>query len=301
MSPSFRIFVFSLCASLGVAGAAAQTSVGGAVTNFKDTSMLRPPTGAKIAIIEWEDLECPACARAFPIVHAAIAHYNIPIVRYDFIIPGHMWSKDAETYARYMQDTFGMEYATEYRREVFASQFRLANPDDLKQFTTNFLQAHGGKGLPFAMDPKFLKEVEADRDLGDKLGLQETPTIIVVTSKEWIQVRDVMQLYAAIDKAEADLKLAHIDVPQQGSDKAQSASAAAASTQSTDTSSAAPTTPVQPTPAPAAPATTAATQTDQNAPADSSGHLGMYLGIGGAAVVVVGGAVVLMKNRKKSA
>jgi protein-disulfide isomerase len=26
-----------------------------------DTSMLRPPKGAKVAIIVFEDLECPAC------------------------------------------------------------------------------------------------------------------------------------------------------------------------------------------------------------------------------------------------
>ena len=43
----------------------------------------------------------------------------------------------------------------------------------------------------------------ADRDLGEKLGLNETPTIIVVTPKGWIQVKDVSDLYQAIDQAEA--------------------------------------------------------------------------------------------------
>jgi protein-disulfide isomerase len=194
------VAVFS---TFSVAGLA-QSAVGGQVTHFTDTSMLKPPAGAKVAVIEWEDLECPACAHAFPIVHAAIEHYHIPLVRYDFMIPGHIWSKQAEIYARYMQDTFGMDYATEYRREVFASQFRIASQDDLKQFTTNFLHAHEGKTLPFVLDPKFQREVQADNDLGIKLGLAETPTIVVVTAdKGWIQVKDVMQLYAAIDQAEA--------------------------------------------------------------------------------------------------
>jgi len=200
--------MFGLFVALCVAGAQAQTAVGGQVTHFTDTSMLKPPAGQKIAILEWEDLECPACAHAFPIVHEAIKHYNIPLVRHDFIIPGHAWSKQAEINARFMQDTFGMDYATEYRREVFASQYKIAGPDDLSHFTQQFLQAHGGKQLPFVMDPKFLKEVQTDHDLGMKLGLQETPTIVVVTPREWIQVKDVMQLYAAIDKAEADLKTA---------------------------------------------------------------------------------------------
>jgi hypothetical protein len=56
------------------------------------------------------------------------------------------------------------------------------------------------------MDPKYLKEVQADHDLGIKLGLQETPTIVVVTPRGWIQVKDVSLLSQAIDKAEADLK-----------------------------------------------------------------------------------------------
>jgi len=203
-----KLLMFVLVAAFGMAGAQAQTAMGGAVSHFTDTSMLKPPAGQKIAIIEWEDLECPACAHAFPIVHEAIKHYNIPLVRYDFIIPSHNWSKQAETDARFMQDSFGMDYATEYRREVFASQYKISGMDDLNHFTQQFLQSHGGKQMPFVMDPKYLKEVQADHDLGMKLNLQATPTIIVATTKEWIQVQDVMQLYAAIDKAEADLKTA---------------------------------------------------------------------------------------------
>jgi len=56
------------------------------------------------------------------------------------------------------------------------------------------------------MDSKYVNEVQTDHNLGMKLGLEHTPTIVVVTAKEWIDVEDPMQLYAAIDKAEADLK-----------------------------------------------------------------------------------------------
>lgn len=174
------------------------------MTNFKDTSMLKPPPGAKVAIVEWEDLECPACAHAFPIVHAAIARYHIPLVEYDFHIPGHTWSQQAAIYARYLKDKVSPELATEYRREVFASQFRIATPDDLNQFTQQFFKAHG-KEMPFVVDPtgQLAREVDADDALGLKLGLMETPTIIVVTPKGWIQVKDVSDLYQAIDQAEA--------------------------------------------------------------------------------------------------
>jgi protein-disulfide isomerase len=190
---------------VGAMPAFAQTSMPpNQVTNFRDTSMLKPPTGAKVAIIEWEDLECPACARAFPIVHAAIDKYKIPLVRYDFQINGHIWSHEASLFARYLQDKVSPELATDYRRQVFASQFRIASKDDLDRFTQQFFQAHG-KQLPFVLDPQgqLEKEVDADKELGLKLGLQETPTLVVVTPRGWIQVKDVMQLYEAIDKAEA--------------------------------------------------------------------------------------------------
>jgi protein-disulfide isomerase len=166
--------------------------------------MLVPPPGAKVAIIEWEDLECPACAHAFPFVHMAIDHYHIPLVRYDFQIPGHIWSHEASIYARYLQDKVSPDLATQYRREVFASQFKIASKDDLNRFTQEFF-TKAGKQLPFVIDPtgQLEKEVDADKDLGLKLGLNETPTIVVVTAKGWIQVKDVSDLYQAIDQAEA--------------------------------------------------------------------------------------------------
>jgi protein-disulfide isomerase len=191
--------------SLAPVSASAQVSVPpNKVSHFIDTSMLVPPPGTRIAIIEWEDLECPACAHAFPIVHTAMKQYNIPLVRHDFQIPGHIWSHEASIYARYLQDKVSPDIATEYRREVFAAQFRIASKDDLNRFTQEFFQKNG-KQVPFVIDPtgQFQKEVDADRDLGLKLGLNETPTIIVVTPKGWIQVKDVMMLDQAIDQAKA--------------------------------------------------------------------------------------------------
>jgi protein-disulfide isomerase len=199
-----KILSAALLLSLAGVAAHAQTAVGGQVTAFRDTSMLKPPPGVKVAVIEWEDLECPACRNAFPIVHSAIAHYHIPLVRYDFQIPGHIWSHEASIYARYIQDKISPDMATDYRRQVFASQFRIASKDDLNQFTQQFMTSHG-KQMPFVVDPtkQLEREVNADDALGQKLGLQETPTIVVVTPKGWIQVRDVMDLYQAIDQAEA--------------------------------------------------------------------------------------------------
>jgi len=200
-----RVLSAALFVSLAAIPAMAQTSVPpNEVSHFRDTSMLVPPPGAKVAILEWEDLECPACAHAFPFVHMAIDHYKIPLLRRDFLIPGHMWSREAAIYARYLQDKVSPDLATEYRREVFASQFKIASKDDLNRLTQGFFTKHG-KQLPFVVDPtgELVREVNADHDLGEKLGLNETPTIIVVTPKGWIQVKDISDLYQAIDQAEA--------------------------------------------------------------------------------------------------
>ena len=200
-----QVFVAGFVVLL-VGSMAAQTSVpANQVSHFADTSMLKPPAGAKVAIIEWEDLECPYCAHAFPFVHAAINHYKIPLVRYDFHIPGHMWSHEGALYARYLEDKVSPELATQYRRELFASQEKIANRDDLNRFTKEFFAAHG-KQLPFVLDPtgQLEREVNEGDALGHRLNSRMyTPTIIVVTPRAWIEVKDVSDLYEAIDQAEA--------------------------------------------------------------------------------------------------
>jgi protein-disulfide isomerase len=205
---SRALLALALVFPLAAVSAQAQTVVPSNLQpdHFRDTSMLVPPAGAKVAIVEWEDLECPACAHAFPFVHTAVEHYKIPLVRYDFLIPGHIWSREAAMYARYLQVKVSPEVATQYRREVFASQLRIASKDDLNRFTQDFFKKNG-KQLPFLIDPtgELAKQVNSEVALGNKLGLTETPTLVVVTPHGWIQVKDVSDLYEAIDKAEASV------------------------------------------------------------------------------------------------
>lgn len=201
-----RLLAPALLLSLAPLASIAQTSVPpNQVTAFKDTSLLKPPAGARVAVIEYEDLECPACAHAFPIVHAAVNHYHIPLVENDFQIPGHPWSHEAAIFSHYLKAKVGQDVAEEYRREVFASQFRIESKEDLRNFTQTFMTQHG-KQMPFVVDPtgEYDREVNATTAQGLKLGVVHTPTIVVVTPTRWIQVEDVSQMYAAIDQAEAD-------------------------------------------------------------------------------------------------
>jgi protein-disulfide isomerase len=206
-----RLFVTAVAIAmllpLTAAPAPAQISAPpGTGETFKDTSMLKPPPGVRIAVIEFQDLMCPACAHAFPIVHAAVAHYNIPLEEKDFPLPGHaaLGSGEAAIWARYLQDKVSMKMADEYRGAVFAGQSGISNKDDMLSFTRHFFQTHGLQ-LPFVPDPtgQLAKEVQVDKALGEKLGVYYTPCIIVCTQHEWVHVTDPSLLYQTIDELEA--------------------------------------------------------------------------------------------------
>jgi protein-disulfide isomerase len=168
--------------------------------------MLRAPAGSHVAIYEFEDMECPACAHAFPIVHLAVEKYKIPLIRRDFPLgPAHPWSFEAAVIARYIQDKISPQAADEYRRAVFANQMSIASKDDLNAFSQKYFQSHG-RVMPFVIDPNglFAAEVRADHTLGERVGLSQTPTIFIVTQKGYVQVNDVTQLYAMLDTAIAE-------------------------------------------------------------------------------------------------
>src|SRR6202041_1508269 len=190
----------ALLLTLPVSTALAQ--VGG----YRDTSMLRAPAGAPVAIYEFEDMECPACAHAFPIVHAAAEKYKIPLIRRDFPLgPAHPWSFDAAVIARYMQDKISPQAADDYRRAVFANQASIATKEDLNAFSQKYFQQHG-RVMPFVIDPNglFAAEVRADHTLGERINLHQTPSIFIVTQKGFTEVTDVSQLYAMLDTAIAE-------------------------------------------------------------------------------------------------
>lgn len=202
-----RIFLAATLLAAACLPAAAQYSAPPNTGNaFKDTSPLKPPAGAKIAIIKFEDLECPACSHAYPIVHSAAERYKIPIVRYDFPLKMHIWSRDAAITARYLQDKVSPQVADEFRGAVFAAQQSIASKEDLANFTRRFFQTHK-LNQPFVIDPagRFNAEVNADYTLGERIGITQTPTVWVVTQKTWVQVTDMSQLYTTIDNLESQV------------------------------------------------------------------------------------------------
>jgi protein-disulfide isomerase len=177
-------------------------------TSVRDTSALKPPTGSKVALVEFLDLQCPDCARANPLVKEAAATYKIPVLRHDFPLPFHTWSMDAAINARWF-DTKSKTLGDEYRDQCFAGQTTIHTPEELQAFTEKFAKEHK-LTLPAQVDPdgSLATLVKADYALGQKTGVEHTPTIWIVTAGSrgtpFVEVLDRGQLFQMIEQALAD-------------------------------------------------------------------------------------------------
>lgn len=164
--------------------------------------VLRPPKGAQVAIVVFEDLQCPQCKRVSPILERASKDYKIPLMRHDFPLPMHNWSYDAAVMARYFDET-SKALGNEFRDYIFANQLEI-NPQNLRSYAEKFATEHK-MSLPFVIDPqgKLAAEVNADRDIGKAIKLDHTPTVYIVSNrnpqKPYVEMKESSQLYALID------------------------------------------------------------------------------------------------------
>jgi protein-disulfide isomerase len=178
-----------LFASVALAWVAAQAA---------DGSSFKPPTGAKVAVVVFEDLQCPACAAAYPAVWSAATAKHIPVVLHDFPLPKHTWSFQAAVFARFF-DTKSLKMGNDYRGYIYQNQNQIPDQDGLKNYTKKFADEHKVL-LPSEVDPqgKLTEKVKADYALGQKIGLKYTPTIFVVGRNNavtpFVEVEDRNQL-----------------------------------------------------------------------------------------------------------
>src|SRR6059036_1912910 len=97
---------------------------------------LRPPKGAQVAIVVFEDLQCPDCRRAAPLVAEAGRTYKIPVVRHDYPLPMHNWSFQAAVIARWF-DSHSRELGYQYLDYIFQHQPEIT-PETLRSFSDKF-------------------------------------------------------------------------------------------------------------------------------------------------------------------
>jgi protein-disulfide isomerase len=197
--PSVRYFaVLSTFLMAAVLCVAAQETV---------DSVFKPPKGAQVAIVVFEDLQCPMCRRTAPLVEQASKTYKIPVIRHDFPLPMHNWSYQAAVMARYF-DTHSKELGNQFRDYIFENQLEI-NPTNLRSYAEKFATAHK-VDFPYVIDAggKLSALVNADRDLGKAIKIDHTPTVYIVSNrnpnKPYVEVRDNSQLYLTIDSMMKD-------------------------------------------------------------------------------------------------
>jgi thioredoxin family protein len=146
-----------------------------------DGSSLKPPPGARVAVVVFEDLQCPDCARWYPVIWETATAQKVPVVLHDYPLPMHNWSLDAAVYARFF-DTKSQKLGDDFRGYIYKNQAGIT-PQNLRQWVQKFADDNKVP-LPFAVDPegKLKALVMADHDVGNRIGLQHTPTIFVVAN-----------------------------------------------------------------------------------------------------------------------
>jgi protein-disulfide isomerase len=198
-----RLWLLAVLVPLAVAATTALSA------HAQDGSALKPPPGAKLALVVFEDLQCPDCARANPLLEEAARTYKIPLVRYDFPLPMHSWSFEAAVLGRYF-DTKSKKLGDDFRDYMFQHQQEITK-ENLRGFVDNFAKAHK-TSVPFALDPqgKLAAAVKADQSLGQKVGISHTPTIYVVTNSRsappFVEVVDRSQLFQMIDALKTEIQ-----------------------------------------------------------------------------------------------
>jgi protein-disulfide isomerase len=157
------------------------TLVLSATTFAADATLLKPPRGAAVAIVMFADLQCADCSKAYPAVWEVATAHKIPVELHDFPLPMHNWAFDAAVWARYFDKT-SADMGNDFRKFIYANQNQITR-DNLPQWAQKFA-AENKAVAPSDKDPdgKLADLVKADYLLGQRIGVEHTPTIWVVSN-----------------------------------------------------------------------------------------------------------------------
>jgi len=174
---------------------------GGHAFAAADGSQVSLPEGTDLAIVVFEDLQCPDCARAHPELLKASEALQVPVVIHDFPITRHVWAFPAAILARWFTAQ-SPALGVEFRSYLFEHQ-RDVRPENLRQYGEQFAAQHQ-LTLPGDVDPdgRLQALVQADFDLGMQIGLEYVPLIFVIArdgaGSRAVEVTDLTKLGEAV-------------------------------------------------------------------------------------------------------
>ncbi len=140
----------------------------------------RGPKDAKVTIVEFADLECPACKAALPNVEKMQAEdTNVRVIFQNFPLERlHPWALRAALYVDCLKSN--ADVAWKFIDGVYSHQEEIT-PDNadaqLKQYATE--AGADSKIAACIADPKTLADVKASEKLGDSVSVNSTPTLFV--------------------------------------------------------------------------------------------------------------------------
>jgi protein-disulfide isomerase len=112
-------------------------------------------------------------------VREVAAAHKVPVVVYDFPLPMHNWAFEAAVWARYF-DHISSDLGNDFRKFIYANQLQISR-DNLLQWAQKFA-GENKTAVPLDKDPdgKLAELVKADFALGQRIGVEHTPTIWVI-------------------------------------------------------------------------------------------------------------------------
>ena len=146
------------------------------------TGPARGPADAVITIVEFSDLQCPACRAAEPTLQKLLVEN--PNVRFVFqhfpLTEIHPWAMPAATFAECVRRENGDAF-WKFAAAVYEAQPGITT-ENVAQKLGELAAAAGvdaAKASACAARPEVTAAVEASRDLGESLGVSGTPTVFI--------------------------------------------------------------------------------------------------------------------------
>lgn len=146
-----------------------------------DASALKPPAGAKVAVVVFMDLQSPECARAVTAAWEAANAHKVPLLLHDFPLPRHNWAFDAAVWARYF-DQKSATLGNDFRKFILANQSQITR-ENLLQWAQRFGEENKAVvSLPNDADGRLAEKVKSDFALGQSVGVEHSFTLWVVSN-----------------------------------------------------------------------------------------------------------------------
>jgi protein-disulfide isomerase len=161
------------------------------------TGPARGPNDAPVMIVEFGDLQCPACKAAQPTIEALVASApNARFVFQNFPLEMHNWAAKGAAYAdcvgRASNDAFWKFVAKTYETQP---DITAENVDEKLTAIANDSGVHGADIAACAAKPETKSRVDASINLGKSVDVTGTPTLFINGRRIGNVEKDLLPIY----------------------------------------------------------------------------------------------------------